>query len=57
MSNGERIRTLIFAVLFTIASVIMIIGIVTTGETDAVIGLCMFVAIALFDWLKLLVNS
>lgn len=57
MSTGERIRTLIFAVLFTIASVVMVIGLVTTGDTDAIVGLLMFGALALFEWMKLLLDG
>lgn len=58
MSRGERIRTLIFAILSTIASVVMVIGMVTTGEyRDTIVGLAIFGSIALFDWMKLLVDG
>jgi len=58
MSGGERFREWAFAILFTIASIIMLIGMITTGDYEKTgIGLGMFGVLALFSWIKLLVNS
>ena len=59
MNKKQRRRELIFAILYTIAAVILTIGVISSGEyeTSSIIFIAFFGCIAMISWLKFLLNS
>ena len=57
MSPREKRREIIFGIAYSIMSVVMLFGTITTGRTDLAFAFCAFAIIAAISWIKLAVHA